>query len=49
MRILNSVTVLKNAKRETLGDFLTSILLQIIETIEGGPLVQSKNFRKKVL
>ena len=29
--------------------FLTSILLQNIETNEGGPLVQSKNFQKSLI
>ena len=37
MRFLNSVTVPKNVKRGTLCDFLTSIVLQNIETNEGGP------------
>ena len=36
MRFLNSVTVPKNVKG-TLCDFLTSIVLQNIETNEGGP------------
>ena len=34
---LNSVTVPKNVKGGTLCDFLTSIVLQNIETNEGGP------------
>ena len=37
MRFLNSVTVPKNVKGGTLCDFLTSIMLQNIETNEGGP------------
>ena len=37
MRLLNSVTVPKNVKGGTLCNFLTSIVLQNIETNEGGP------------
>ena len=37
MRFLNIVTVPKNVKGGTLCDFLTSIVLQNIETNEGGP------------
>ena len=37
MRFLNSVTVPKNVKGGTLCEFLTSIVLQNIETKEGGP------------
>ena len=37
MRFLNSVTVPKNVKGGTLWDFLTSIVLQNIETNEGRP------------
>ena len=37
MRSLNSVTVPKNVKGGTLCDFLTSIVLQNIETNVGGP------------
>ena len=37
MRFLNSVTVPKNVKGGTLCNFLTSIVLQNIETNEGGP------------
>ena len=37
MTFLNSVTVPKNVKEGTLCDFLTSIVLQNIETNEGGP------------
>ena len=47
MRFSNSVTVPKNVKGGTFRDFLTSIVLQNIETNEGGPLVQSKKFQKK--
>ena len=36
MRFLNSVTVPKNVKGGTLCKFLTSIVLQNIETHEGG-------------
>ena len=38
MRFLNSVTVPKNVKGGALWDFLTSIVLQNIETNEGGTL-----------
>ena len=37
MRFLNSATVPKNVKGGTLCEFLTSIVLQNIETNEGGP------------
>ena len=37
----------KNVKGGTLCNFLTSIVLQNIETNEGDPLMQSKNFPKK--
>ena len=37
MRFLNSLTVPKNVKEGTLCDFLTSIVLQNIETNQGGP------------
>ena len=47
MRFLNSVTVPKNVKGGTLCDFLTSIVLQNIETNEGGTLwCNLKNFKK---
>ena len=47
MRFLNSVTVPKNVKGATLWDFLTFIVLQIIETNEGGTLwCNPKNFKK---
>ena len=46
MRFLNSVTVPKNVKWGTLGDFLTSIVLQNINKIEGGTL-WGKNFNPK--
>ena len=38
MRFLNRVTVPKNVKGGTLCNFLTSIVLQNIETKEGGTL-----------
>ena len=47
MRFLNSVTVPKNVKGGTLCDFLTSIVLQNIETNEGGTLwCNPKSFKK---
>ena len=47
MRFLNSVTVPKNVKGGTLRDILTSIVLQNIETNEGGTLwCNPKNFKK---
>ena len=47
MRFLNSVTVPKNVKGGTLCEFLTSIVLQNIETNEGGTLwCNPKNFKK---
>ena len=47
MTFLNSVTVPKNVKGETLWDFLTSTLLQNIETNEGGTLwCNPKNLKK---
>ena len=46
MRFLNSVTVPKNVKGGTLCGFLTSIVLQNIETNEGGTLLcNPKNFK----
>ena len=47
MRFLNSVTVPKNVKGGTLWDFLTSIVLQNIETNEGGTLWCNPNIFKK--
>ena len=38
MRFLNIVTVPKNVKGGTIWDFLTSIVLQNVETNEGGTL-----------
>ena len=38
MRFLNSVTVPENVKGGTLWDFLTSIVLQNVETNKGGTL-----------
>ena len=49
MRFLNSVTVPKNVKGGTLCDFLTSIVLQNIETNEGGPSGAIQKTSKKVL
>ena len=47
MRFLNSVTVPKNVKGGTLCNFLTSIVLQNIETNEGGTLwCNPKDFKK---
>ena len=48
MRFLNSVTVPKNVKGGTLWDFLTSIVLQNIETNEGGPFGAIQKTSKKV-
>ena len=48
MTIWNSLIVPKNLKGGTLWDFQTSIMFQNIKKIEGDPLLQSKNFRKKV-
>ena len=48
MRFLNSVTVPKNVKGGTLCDFLTSIVLQNIETNEGGPSGAIQKTSKKV-
>ena len=47
MRFFNSVTVPKNVKGGTLCIFLTSIVLQNIETNEEGTLCcNPKNFKK---
>ena len=46
--LLNSVTVPKNVKGGTLWDFLTSIVLQIIERNEGGPFGGIQKISKKV-
>ena len=48
MRFLNSVTVPKNVKERTLCDILTSIVLQNIETNEGGPSGAIQKTSKKV-
>ena len=48
LRFLNSVTVPKNVKGGTLCDFLTSIVLQNIETNEG-PSGAIQKTSKKVL
>ena len=48
MRFLNSVTVPKNVKGGTLCNISTSIVLQNIETNEGGTIrCNPKNFKKK--
>ena len=47
MRFLNSVTVPKNVKGGTLWDFLTSIVLQNVETNEGGPFGAVQKVSKK--
>ena len=44
---MNSVTVPKNVKGGTLWDFLTSIVLQNIETNEGGPFGAIQKIQKK--
>ena len=49
MRFLNSVTVPKNVKGGTLCDFLTSIVLQNIETNEGGASGAIQKTSKKLL
>ena len=49
MRILNCVTVPKNVKGGTLWDFLTSVVLQNIETNEEGPFGAIQKISKKVL
>ena len=49
MRFLNSVTVPKNVKGGTSCDFLTSTVLQNIETNEGGPSGAIQKISKKVL
>ena len=38
----------EKSERGTLWDFQTSIMFQNIKQLKGDPLVQSKNFRKKV-
>ena len=47
-RFLNSVTVPENVKGGTLWDFLTSIVLQNIETNEGGPPGAIQKISKQV-
>ena len=47
MRYLNSVTVPKNVKGESLWIFLTSIVLQSIETKEGETFWCNANISKK--
>ena len=46
MRFLNSVTVPKNVKGGTLCDFLTSIVLQNIKEIKGGPFGEEYSIQK---
>ena len=48
MRFLNSVAVPENVKGGTLCDFLTSIVLQNIETNQGGPFGAIQKVLKKV-
>ena len=48
LRFLNSVTVPKNVKGGTLWDFLTSIVLQNVETNEGGAFDAIQKVSKKV-
>ena len=47
MRFLNGVTVPKNVKWGTLWDVLTSIVLQKVETNEGGPFGAIQKVSKK--
>ena len=50
MRFLNSVTVPKNVKGGgNLCDFLTSIVLQNIETNEGGPFGAIQKVSKSLI
>ena len=49
MRFLNSVTVPKNVKKGTLCGFLTSIVLQNIETNEGGPFGAIQKVSKSLI
>ena len=49
MRFLNSVTVPKNVKEGTLCNFLTSIVLQNIETNEGGPFGAIQKVSKSLI
>ena len=48
MRFLNSVTLPKNVKGGSLWNFLTFIVLQNFETIEGGPFGAIQKVSKKV-
>ena len=48
MGFLNSVTVPKNVKGGTLCYFLTSIVLQNIESNEGGPFGAIQKTSKKI-
>ena len=48
MRFLNNVTLPKNVKRGTLWDFFTTFVLQnILKSLRGDPLVESKKLQKK--
>ena len=49
MRFLNSVTVPKNVKGGTLCNFLTSIVLQNIETNQGGPFGAIQKVSKNLI
>ena len=49
MRFLNSVAVPKNVKGGALCNFLTSIVLQNIETNEGGPFGAMQKVSKNVI
>ena len=49
MRFLNSVTVPKNVKGGTLCDFLTSIVLQNIETNQGGLFAAIQKVSKNLI
>ena len=49
MRFLNSVTVPKNVKEGTLWDFLTTTVMQNIETNEGETIWWNPKISKKAL
>ena len=49
MKYLNSVTVPKNVKEGTLCNFLTSIVLQNIETNQGGPFGAIQKVSKNLI
>ena len=48
MRFLNSDTVPKNVKGGTLWNFLTSIVLQNVEKMKGGPFGAFQKVSEKV-